>query len=115
VQYFAEETKPLTILTWINREFTWGPEQQGDFQSMKDKLCATPVLAYPSFMLTPEASKAAITAILSQVQDGVERPIAHASEQLYKAEQLYAASEIEMLALVGLPSISDATRTENNS
>jgi len=80
VQNFAEETEPLTILTRKNREFTWGPEQQKAFQSMKDKLCATPVLTYPNlklpFILNTDASKTAIAAILSQVQDGVERPIA---------------------------------------
>jgi len=37
VQNFAEEAKLLTILTRKNREFTWGPEQQKAFQSMKDK------------------------------------------------------------------------------
>jgi len=62
------------------------------------------VLAYPNFelpfILTTDASKVAVAAILSQVQDGVENPIAYASRQLNKAEQSYAASEIEMLALV---------------
>ena len=80
----AEEAKPLTILTRKNREFSWGPEQQKAFQSMKDKLCGTPVLAYPSFklpfILTTEASKTSIAAVLSQAQDGVERRIAYASQ-----------------------------------
>jgi len=62
------------------------------------------VLAYPNFklpfILTTDASKVAIAAILSQVQDGVERPIAYASRQLNTAEQAYTASETEMLALV---------------
>ena len=85
-------------------EFTWGPEQQQAFQSVKDKLCTTPVLAYPNFklpfILTTDASKMAVAAILSQVQDGVERPIAYASWQLNEAEQAYSVSEAEMLALV---------------
>ena len=42
----------------------------------------------------------AVAAILSQVQDGLEKHIAYASRQLNKAERSYAASEIEMLALV---------------
>ena len=41
-----------------------------------------------------------MAAILSQVQVGVERPIAYASRQMNTAEQRYAASEAEMLALV---------------
>jgi len=71
---------------------------------MKERLCTTPVLAYPNFelpfILTNDASKVAIGAILSQVQDGKERPIAYASRQLNTAEQNYTVSEQVMLALV---------------
>jgi len=44
-------------------------------------------------------SALAVAAILSQVQDGIERPIACASRQMNKTEQNYAASEAEMLAV----------------
>jgi len=47
-----------------------------------------------------DASKVAVAAILSQQQEGIERPIAYASRQMNKAEQAYSASESEMLALV---------------
>ena len=71
---------------------------------MKNKLCTTPVLAYPDFkspfILTTDASNIAIAAILSQVQDGIERPVAYASRQLATAEQAYTASELQLLALV---------------
>jgi hypothetical protein len=71
---------------------------------MKEKLCTIPVLAYPNFklpfILNTDASKIAVTAILSQVQDGLERLIAYASRQMNKAEKAYSASESEMLALV---------------
>ena len=49
--------------------------------------------------MTTDASKTAITAILSQVQDGVERPISFVSRQLNPAESRYSASELEMLAV----------------
>jgi hypothetical protein len=62
------------------------------------------VLAYPDlskeFILTTDASKIAVGAILSQIQDGVERPISCRSRQLNKAEINYSASELELLALV---------------
>ena len=84
--------------------FSWGPLQQQAFDSMKEKLCTAPVLTYPNFklpfILTTDASKIAVAAILSQVQDGAERPIAYTSRQMNNAEQRYAASEAEMLALV---------------
>ena len=104
VPRFAEMAKPLTELTRKDRQFVWGPSQQKAFEDMKERLCTTPVLTYPNFdlpfILTTDASKVAVAAILSQVQDGVERPIAYASRQMNKAEQAYSASEAEMLALV---------------
>jgi hypothetical protein len=42
------------------------------------------------FILTTDASEVAIGAILSQVQEGKERPIAYASQQLNTAEQNYS-------------------------
>jgi hypothetical protein len=47
-----------------------------------------------------DASKTAVAAVLSQVQDGDERLVAYASRQMNKVEQLSSASEAEMLALV---------------
>ena len=83
VQDIATIAKPLTELTKNDRPFLWGPSQQKAFESMKDKLCITPVLAYPNFelrfILTTDAPKIAVAAILSQEQNGVERPIAYAS------------------------------------
>ena len=52
------------------------------------------------FILTTDASKTALGAILSQFQNGDERPIAYASRQTNKAEQSYAATELEILSLV---------------
>jgi hypothetical protein len=76
---FAEIAKPLTTLTRKDQKFTWGPSQQGDFEELKNRLCTTPVLAYPNFelpfTLTTDAFKVAVAAILSQVQDGAERVI----------------------------------------
>ena len=80
------------------------PSQQRVFEDLKNRLCNTPVLAYPnfevSFILTTDASQVAVAAILFQVQDGVERPIAYASRQTNKAERAYIVSESQMLALL---------------
>ena len=104
VPKFAEIAKLLTTLTRKDQKFTWGPSQQEAFEEVKNVLCTTPVLAYPNFelpfILTSDASKMAVAAILSQVQDGAERVIAYASRQMNRAEQAYTTSEMEMLALV---------------
>ena len=66
-------------------------------------LCSEQVLAYPDlssqFILTTDASEVAVAAILSHVQDGVERPISYAPRQLNSAEQNYSAIEAETLAV----------------
>jgi hypothetical protein len=92
VPKFEEVSKPLTQLT-KKGQFTWGLPQQEAFENLKEKLCTTPVLAYPNFklpsILTTDASKFAISAILSLVQDGVERPLSYASRQLTISERNY--------------------------
>jgi hypothetical protein len=81
-----------------------GQRQQQAFEEMKERLFTTPVLAYPNFnlpfILTTDASKIAVAAILSRVQDAKRRPIAYASRQMTKAEQVYSTSEAEMLVFV---------------
>jgi hypothetical protein len=104
VPKFAEIAKPLTELTRKDQKFEWNAQRQSAFEELKAKLCTTPVLAYPDlqlpFVLTTDGPKTAVAAIVSQVQEGVERPISFASRQLNKAERAYSASEIEMPALV---------------
>jgi len=104
VPNFAQIAKPLKTLTRKDQKFEWGPSQKEAFEGLKDKLCTTPVLTYPNFelpfILTTDASKLAVAATLSQVQDGVEWLIAYASRQKNKSEQAYSATESEMLALM---------------
>jgi len=104
VPNFAQIAKPLTTFTRKDQKFELGPSQKEAFEGLKDMLCTTPVLAHPNFelpfILTTDASKLAVAAVLSQVQDVVERPIPYASRQMKRAEQAYSASESEMLAVV---------------
>jgi hypothetical protein len=51
VPNFAQLPKPLNMLTREDREFSWCPSQQKTFDSMKDRLCTTPVLAHHNFKL----------------------------------------------------------------
>jgi hypothetical protein len=100
---FAETAKPLNQLTRKNKAFAWGVTQQEAFEALKSKHCTAPVLAFPNFnrpfILTTDASKVAVAAVLSQFQDGIERPVVYASRQLSKPEQAYSASEAELLAV----------------
>ncbi|KAJ8348754.1 hypothetical protein SKAU_G00273430 [Synaphobranchus kaupii] len=71
---------------------------------LKNHLTSPPVLAHFNLsgptLLTCDASAAAIGAVLSQVQDGTERPTAFASRALTPTEQRYSVGEREALACV---------------
>ena len=75
------------------------------FQMLKEKLMSAPVLAYSSFqksfVLDTNTSISGIGAVLSQQQaDGLLHPIAFTSRSLTLGERNYAATELEMLAVV---------------
>ena len=61
-------------------------------------------MAYPDFnlefLLFTDACDYGIGSVLSQIQDGVEKPIAYASRQLKPSEKKYATVEKEALAVV---------------
>jgi transposase InsO family protein len=87
--------------------FVWTDECQIAFQTLIEKLCTPPVLAYADykrpFELHTDASMIGLGAALYQLHDvnGVEklRPVAYASRSLSKSEKNYPAHKLEFLAL----------------
>jgi hypothetical protein len=71
---------------------------------LKEKLTSTSVLAYPTrnddFILYTDASLNGIGAVLSQVQNGIEKPIAYSSKTLSKSQRNYCTTMRELLAIV---------------
>ena len=78
------------------------------FQSLKEELLSSPILAYPDFRSSEmfildtdwSASNCAIGAVLSQKQDGKERVIAYAAKRLNSTQRNYAPTKGELLAAV---------------
>lgn len=101
---FAKLARSLTSLLKKDVPFVWQNEQQLAFESLKQKLVSSPILAFPDFtqpfVLTCDASNFAISAILSQGAIGQDRPIAFASRTLNKAECNYSVTEKECLAII---------------
>jgi len=104
VPNFAEMAKPLTSLTKKEVPFEWTSEQQTAFERLKQILSTEPLLVYPDFsqpfIVACDASTKAVGAILLQVRNGEERPIAYCSRQLNPAESRYSTMELELLALL---------------
>jgi len=102
---FSKLTKPLTQClkkdSKINIE---NQEYQEAFNTSKNMLINYPILQFPDFkqpfILTTDASKYAIGAILSQGNPPNDLPIAFASRTLNKAEINYSTIEKELLAIV---------------
>ena len=99
---FSTIAQPQYKLTEAKTEFVWTGECQLAFDSLKSSRTSSSVLAYPTregkFVLDTDAS--GIGAVLSQLQDGIERPIAFASRTLSKSEGNYCVTRRELLAIV---------------
>lgn len=104
IQNFAVICAPLHALTSSKREFIWAQEHELAFKQAKDALAKTTGLFAPDFtkpfILQTDASDVGISAILAQVHDGKEVPIAFASKHLNTAEQNYSTTEKECLAIL---------------
>lgn len=74
------------------------------FNICKELLTKDPILAYPDFskpfILATYAYNFAVGAVLSQIQNGKERPMCYASRTLNEHEIHYSTIEKELLAMV---------------
>lgn len=105
IKDFAKLTKPLTHCLKKETKIDINkPEYVNSFEICKNILCNEPLLQYPDFekefILTTDASNYAVGAILSQIKNGADLPIAYASRTLNKSETQYSAIEKELLAIV---------------
>jgi hypothetical protein len=86
--------------TW----FDWTEKHQEAFNQLRAALSSESVLAHPnfelSFILSCDASNYAIWTILSQKQNGKERPISFASRVLNEHEANYRTTHKEILAVI---------------
>lgn len=106
IEGYGKIAAPLHKLTSPNTEFKWETAHEESFLKLKNLLINPPVLAHPDFsqdfILTTDASGTGISGVLSQIQDGKERPIGYCSRALRPREAIFArenATETELLAM----------------
>ena len=105
IKNFASIAKPLYKLLSKNaKSYVWNEPCQHSFDLLKQKLVSPPILMYPEFkvpfIVSTDASGTAIGGVLSQVQKGSEKVMAHWSRQLQKVERNYFTVDREALAVV---------------
>ena len=91
----------------VNPRAPFGPRWTQDcetaFQTLKERLCTAPVLAFADmaspFILHTDASRDGLGAVLCQEIDHKVRPISYATRSLSPAEKNYPAHKLEYLAL----------------
>ncbi|GKD16005.1 putative reverse transcriptase domain-containing protein [Tanacetum coccineum] len=100
IKSFSLIFKPLTKLTQKNKKYEWRKEEEETFQTLKQKLCSAPILAFPEviedFMVYCDASLKGYGAMLMQR----EKVIAYASRQLNDHEENYTTHDFELGSIV---------------
>ncbi len=101
---YSRTTAPLRQLLKKDEPWNWTAECSEAVQILKSQLTTPPILAHfdpdSPTIVTCDASTKALGAVLSQEQDGVERPVAFAFRALTPTEQRYSVGEREALACV---------------
>ncbi|GJV37589.1 putative reverse transcriptase domain-containing protein [Tanacetum coccineum] len=96
IEEFSKIAKSFTVLTKKSKTFDWDEEQENAFQSLKDKLCNTPILALPDspkdFVVYCNASSLGLRCVL--MQRG--KVIAYASRQLKIYKKNYTTYDLEL-------------------
>ena len=99
---YSATTAPLRQLLKHGEPWFWSSACSDAVRLLKSQLTTPPVLAHfdpaSPTLVTCDASAMAIGAVMSQLQGGVERPIAFASRALSPTEQRYSVGEREALA-----------------
>ena len=101
----SERTNRLRKLLKKNEQWKWGPEQETDFNRIKQMLTEGPCLAHyakeKDNIVTTDASTTGLGITLWQKQDdGNTKPIAYGSRYLNETEKKYSIGELELLAVV---------------
>ncbi|GJW80197.1 putative nucleotidyltransferase, ribonuclease H [Tanacetum coccineum] len=100
IDNFSKIAKSLTILTQKCKTFDWGEEQELAFQTLKDKLCNAPVLAFldgpEDFVVYYDVFGIGLGCVL--MQRG--KVIAYASRQWKIYEKNYTIHDLELGVVV---------------
>ena len=105
IRGYSQVAAPLTALTSIKIPFSWSPEAETAFRSLKLRFVSAPILVQPDpalqFVLEADASDTGVGAVLSQrsPSDHKLHPCAFFSRRLSPSEKNYDVGNRELLAV----------------
>ncbi|KAG8483504.1 hypothetical protein CXB51_022371 [Gossypium anomalum] len=99
IRHYGLLAKPLTELLKKNR-WNWSEQASVAFQSLKNALCAAPVLVLPNFQLEFTVDTDACATGVGVVLQQQRRPVAYFSKALGIRHQALSIYEKEMLAVL---------------
>ena len=105
VSGFRDIAKPLNRLTQKDVPFAWDKNSETAFQTLKEQLVSSPVLAFQEtdgdFILYTDASNIGVGAVLAQEEgEGRERFISYAPKAFSGSEKNWTTTEKEAYAVV---------------
>lgn len=104
IQQFAKIASPLYDLTKEKVPFVWSQAAQAAFEEIKAQISSEPILRLPEqslpFIVRTDASLEGLGAVLSQIIDGMEHPIAFESRRITDTERNYPIRQLEFLAIL---------------
>ena len=93
VPNFSNVSEPLRKLLRQSVHWEWNSHQQNAFEQIKEEIAGSRVLGHFDIncktLVTTDASSVALGAVLSQIQNGKDVPIAFASGTLSPTERNY--------------------------
>ena len=96
VKGFAEIADPLYELLRKDARFNWTEKQKVAVDTLKRKLCSSPILKYPDFNkefhIYTDASLVGISACLMQEHKGVLHPLSYVSKCLSETQRRYSTA-----------------------
>uniref|UniRef100_A0A8C6M778 Gypsy retrotransposon integrase-like protein 1 n=1 Tax=Nothobranchius furzeri TaxID=105023 RepID=A0A8C6M778_NOTFU len=105
IRNYSQTAATLTALTSVVKPFSWSPEAEAAFRTLKKKFTEAPVLSRPDpkrqFTVEVDASDTGVGAVLSQVssEDHKLHPCAFYSRRLTPTESRYDVGDRELLAV----------------
>lgn len=105
VKDFSKHATPLTELTKKGKKFEWTQQCEDVLRYLIDHVVNAPVLRFPitsgvPYILSTDASGISVAAVLYQIQEGKEYPIAIFSKGLNETKRRWSSSEMEVAAIV---------------